>query len=311
MYQATRISALIVVVFYACALLFFLMLPIAALAEETPASTAPTAASEKPAERRLVAVLDLKHGPDTEGAARALTAVLTAEIGAMAEYRAVSRNELQSILAHQADAALMGCESVNCMADIAKLVDAQLIVSGSVEKLDQAYVLALTLVDPSGPTILNRQEVSWRGSSDDLVSLVRPYVDRLFAGPAAANFVGQIEIFAPDGALAFIDGQAVGAAPFKGPIGPLSTGVHTLYVSKDGSIPYETPIVVSRGETAIARIDLVEEPFYTTWWFWGTAAGSTALIVAGGATAGALLWSNVSAPKPTRILFSSPLPAAQ
>src|SRR5688500_12068608 len=64
-----------------------------------------------------VAVLDLKATAGNEGAARALTTLITNEIGSRKGWRAVSRNEVKALLAHQADQRLVGCEETQCIAD--------------------------------------------------------------------------------------------------------------------------------------------------------------------------------------------------
>ena len=105
-----------------------------------------------------VAVLDLKAGPGTEGIAKALTTLVTAEVGAQRGYRAVSRNELRAILSHQADQRLLGCEEAQCLADIGKLAQARRVIAGSIEtsRIDgaaadgtagDATVLSLVLVE--------------------------------------------------------------------------------------------------------------------------------------------------------------------
>jgi hypothetical protein len=262
--------------------------------EEVRATTerrAPAAAGEE----KLAAVLDLRAGPGSEKIAQALTTVLTAEVGALPDTRAVSRTELKAILAHQADASLLGCESVNCMADVAKLADASLVVSGSVDQVQDAHVLSLTLVDPSGPRILERQEVAWRGDPDEMLSLVRPYVDRLFAGAEASQRAGSLEVFAPAGALVVIDGKEVGRAPLAAPVHGLPTGAHALLVSLEGHETYKHDVIVTRNETAIARVELIEEPLTSQWWFW-TAAGGTALVAVGVAS-GLTAWGIVEGSK--------------
>jgi hypothetical protein len=234
--------------------------------------------------RRLVAITDLKPGTGSERIAETMTTVLTAEIGSHEGLKALSRNELKAIIAHQADAAMLGCESVNCMADIAKLADAELVVSGSVERIEDAYVLSLTLVDPSGPRVLERQQATWRSSPDEMIAVVRPTVQRLLAGPRTASLMGKLEIIAPADAKLVIDGKDVGKSPLPAPIADLSTGVHRLDVLKDGFEPWHKDVAVGSNETTLARAELIDVPFYSQWWFW-TATGGT-VLAAGGVTAG-------------------------
>jgi hypothetical protein len=258
--------------------------------ETAPPPPAPPAAAPVVVEnkKKLVAVLDLKGGVGAEATASAVTTVLTAEVGALDGYDAVSRNELQSVLQHQANASALGCDDVGCLANIGKLANAQLVISGSVDKVEGAHVLALSLIDPAGPNVVDREDVSWRGTPEEMLAVVRPTVDRLLAGPQAATHTGTLEIIAPSGATIVVDGKDVTAGE---PIRNLAVGVHRLKVSKQGLEPFDGDVVVAWNETTIARPELAEIPLTSQAWFWVTT-GSVALIAAGvavGITSFALL----------------------
>ncbi|MFZ9888791.1 MAG: hypothetical protein ACO3JL_14930, partial [Myxococcota bacterium] len=158
----------------------------------------------------LIAVLDLRASDGASGLASALATVITAELNARDDVRAVSRSEIQAILAHKADQALLGCESVKCAADLGKLVEADLVIVGSIEQVAQAYVFSLSLVDPVVPEVKERVEATWRSGPDEIVILARPYVDRLLGGANAGSYVGALDVLAPDGATVFVDGKEVG-----------------------------------------------------------------------------------------------------
>ncbi len=248
--------------------------------EAVPPLEPPPTDKLQPRTERQVAVLDVKGVGSADAIAQAITTVLTAEVGALPNIKAISRNELKAIVSHQADASLVGCEAVGCMADIAKLVDADLLVTGTLDVADSAYVLSFTVIDPAGPRVVERQQFSWHGKPEGMLDAVRPYVDRLFAGPDAAGRTGSLEVFADDGALIVVDGKEVGRAPLSSPVRDLPTGVHALEVSKEGYDAYKGEMVVARGESSIARIALVEQPIYAQWWFWPVTGGA-ALAVAG------------------------------
>lgn len=294
-------------------------LPLAAEGADTseaPADTPPEAAAATAGEvaRKIVAVLDLKTEGDVQALANALATVMATDISARDGLRAVSRNELKSLLAHNADASLLGCDSANCASDIAKLVDAQLVVSGTLGQVPVAeagggrpLVLTLSLIEPSGPAIVARADVTWRGAPEEIVGAVRPLLDRLFDGPAAAQYTGGLELFAPAGATVVVDGKEVGTAPLSAPVKDLGIGVHVVQVSAPGYVPAKKDVIVSRNETTIVRVLLEEEPYYTQWWFWTAVGGGTAVAVAGG-TALALVALSQETP-PSRVVVKAPLPA--
>lgn len=276
----------------------------------TPAPAVPVAPVTQVATtagpRKTIAVLDLRAGEATAAAARALTVVVTAEVAATPGYAAVSRNDLRSLLAHQSDGQMLGCEQLSCMADIAKLAAADLIVAGSIEQVESAHVFSLELIDPVEPRVLERQTATWRDQPERMVELARPYVDRLLAGTQAQTYQGDLEVIAPEGATLTLDGKVVGTAPLATKVTGLSTGVHSLRADKEGYLPFVGDLAVVRNETTLVRVDLVDadsaRPWYARWWVWGSVGGGLAVI--GGAAAAVTVFAVLSQPDPTTLSLS-------
>ncbi len=229
--------------------------------------------------------------------------MLTAEIAALPGYRAISRNELKALFSHQADTQLAGCDEVQCMASVASLLNATLLLSGDVQRLEGATALGLTLVDvTSGDArIAARQETAWRGTDEDLLLLARPLVQRLFDAPHADEHRGHIELLADEGARVVLDGDDVGITPLSAPLPAVSTGAHRVSLRKDGFVPLDLDLVVARGETTLARGELVPIPLTAQPWFWWTAGG--VFLVAGGAATAAIVWN---LPQDTRVIVGKP-----
>jgi PEGA domain len=283
--------------------------PAVSVVPESPPETAPAVPSLPPPApapsvvlERLVAVAEVRADRQLESSARAVTTVLAAEIAAARGYRAVAPNELRALLSHQADASLLGCDSVNCLANVAKLADAELLATGTLESVDGALVLSLSLIEPSGPTVQARQEAVWRGSADDMLALVRPLVQRMLAGADGQAHQGALEVTAPAGALVVVDGREVGRAPLPAPLAAMPTGAHTVRVELDGHLPYQSDVVVAHNETTVARAILEEIPFTQRPWFWIAAGG--AALVAGGAAAGITAWAVLSQEQSTSVVLA-------
>lgn len=258
-----------------------------------------------PGEKLVVAILDLKATGGAEASAAALTTMLTAEVSTLPGFQAISRNELKSILAHQADAQTAGCQEISCMGDVATLVNAKRVLTGQVSKLEGATAISLTLVDTSDrePRIAARQEAAWRGRDDELLLLARPLIQRLFDAEHAGSHVGNIEFFTADGALVIVDGKEAGTTPFKGPLRDLPTGAHTVMVQKDGFLPQQMDVVVARNETTLARVDLQELALTDRPWFWAAAGG--VVLLAGGTAAGITTWAVLNQPHDTKVALGA------
>ena len=78
-------------------------------------------------------VLDIKSEDNAE-LARALTAVLSAQISMLDGFKAISRNDLNALLTQMETAQVLGCDDVKCAVSIAKAAKADYVVYGSVEK---------------------------------------------------------------------------------------------------------------------------------------------------------------------------------
>lgn len=259
---------------------------------------------------KLVAVLDLKPGVGAEAAAVAMTTMLTAEVSAIDGYKGISRNEIKSILSHSADAQLAGCNEPRCAADVAHLVNADVLVTGTVDKVGGATVVALSLIDAGsvngdeGPQVLGRQEAAFRGPDDQLLNLARPLAQRLFDGPNAAKHMGSLELFSQEGVTVVVDGKEVGPTPLAS-LKDITTGVHTLGFQKSGYQPQTVDVVVSKNEPTVVRVDLVEESLFEQPWFWAAAGG--VVLVAGGTTAGIVIATIGSQEQPTRVVLGKPV----
>lgn len=280
-------------------LLVFAFAALPAAAEEGVAA-APT---------KLVAVLDLKPTVGAEAAAAALTTMLVAEVAAIDGHKAISRNELKSILAHSADAQLAGCNEARCAADVAHLVNADVLVAGTVDKVGGATVVSLSLIDAgskdatTGPTVLGRQEAAFRGPDDQLLNLARPLTQRLFDAQNAGKHRGTLELFAEDGAVVVVDGKEVGKTPLPSQK-DLPTGVHSVSFSKDGRVSQSFDVVVARNEPTVVRVELVEESLFEQGWFWATAGG--VVLVAGGTAAGITTYALLNQNTPSRVVLGKP-----
>jgi hypothetical protein len=245
-----------------------------------------------------VAVLDLRATDDVKGAAKALATLITAEVASHPGHKALSRGELASIIAQQADAQLLGCDQPACMADIGTLVAADRVVAGSLERVESgALVLSLLLVDPKGPTVLERVAFSWNAPADDLVDLARPAVDRLLLGKRALELKGALEVVVMAGAEVAVDDKALGEAPVK-PVRDLPIGVHRVSVRKPGFVPVDRDVAITADETTVARVDLVDElslqPWYARWYVWGTAIAAVAVV--GGSIGAVAAWQYFQTP---------------
>jgi hypothetical protein len=183
-----------------------------------------------------------------------------------------------------------------CLAAIGKKLGVEVVVTGTVGSLGDAYILNIKAIDVATQKTLQRiQTDPLRGSPDDLIEGVRVAAYRLLA-PAQLHGALQIQSDLV-GAAVELDGKTIGKTPLpnQGVVTKLALGAHKLKVSAPGYAPFEEPVdvrfqKVSQVVVRLIASDVVlgtgktvtveRKPFYSrTWFIVGAAVGA---IVIGG-----------------------------
>ena len=261
-----------------------------------------------------VAVLDIKSSEDNAELARALTAVLSAQISMLDGFKAISRNDLNALLTQMETAQVLGCDDVKCAVSIAKAAKADYVVYGSVEKIDEDHTFSLTLTDPTVPQVVNRQNVVWRSEATGMVDLVAPYTKKLMLGEKASDYVGSLDLLVMEGATVFLNGKEVGESPLAGPIRELPIGQHHLEITKKGFVTDKRDVVVANDQTTAVRIELIDKKslkkLWQRWDFWTYVGLGTAAIAGGGIYLACGVYDACAepAPPPTTLSFEAAVP---
>jgi hypothetical protein len=277
-----------------------------ALAQEQT-KDAPKQMVNTPTQDVRLAIMDMKiASPDLDPlVGETLAAVLSAEVKAQVgtSFTVISRNDLRALVGQQIEAQELGCDEPRCIADLGKAAAAHQMLTSSLGKVGDDWVLTLELIDVAQSLVTERQAITWRGEAQGLVELVRPMVTFLL-DPEATNYKGHLEIIsAQEGALVHLDEEEQGNIPLP-LLKDLAIGRHRVKVFKPGYLPFEGDVVVQHQETTLFQVQLIDEaslkPWYTSWWVWG----GTATLVAGALTTAYFLQPETS----TSIRVHSPLP---
>ena len=261
-----------------------------------------------------VAVLDLQSTEENADLARALTAVLSAQISMIDGHKAISRNDLHALLSQMETAQVLGCDDVKCAVNIAKAAKADLVVYGSIEEIDGAHTFSITLTEPQTPQVLSRQNVVWRSDAAGMVDLVAPYTQKLFLGEDANTLKGDLDMIVMDGATVYLNGKEIGETPLSGPIRDLPIGQHAIEISKKGYVTHKADVVVGSAQTTALRIELIDEAslkkLWQRWDFWTYVGIGTAAIAGGGIYLACGVYDACSepAPPPTTLTFEAAVP---
>lgn len=219
---------------------------------------------------------------------RALAAEVSEAIRARPDSLVLGADQLVERLASENRGDLAGCRDRSCYAELAGTVGADELVTGQVDRERDLWTLTLLRLEANSLESLGETRLQWGGSEDELVTLVAPAVDRLFANDPE-RLLGQIDVGAPAGSVVFVDGarRAEGPGVVDVPVG----GVEVRIEPPAGAAVTRW-VVVRR--SALTRVDFGVDgaspapkgrPLVSKWWFWtligvGVMVATTAVVVA-------------------------------
>lgn len=231
----------------------FLLLPAAAAAQaptrENPAKTA----AEQPAKRVLVWQLS-SLGVDPEMADN-LESFLRNSVSTLPGLTAISRVELDLALAKPHHEALRSCPGgPSCAAKMGRLVQAEVVVFGSIGRMGAAFSMNLVAVNPKTRRVIAKQRSNVSGSRDLLIPGVRLAVFALLA-PERIKGALRIEVQLAGVAIT-VNGKKVGETPIAGVIEGLSPGMHKVELTKSGYAPFTKDVEIRAFETTRLKVEL-------------------------------------------------------
>jgi len=232
-------------------MLHVIMLGLLLAAGEPAADSSATAVA-----KQRLAVLELKAEGASAELATTLSQVVAEQAGKTPGFDAISQAEISSLLNVEKQRQLLGCADESCLAEIGGALGAKLVLSGTLGKLEDSYVLSLQLLDTRRAKIQSRESRTVTGSLEVLVAAAKDLTHRLLTGKPL-DTTGKIRFaLLPPGAALTIDGTLVGHAPLDGAI-TLEQGTHRVHAEKDGYIPYDNTLEVVAGSTLFNEINLV------------------------------------------------------
>lgn len=247
-------------------------LPHCADAPLPPAAPAPTSTAVR------VMMLDLEGAGPNFGVARALGQVVAAEAAQAKGLEILSADEVRAVLQNEANKQLMGCDDASCLSELADAMDADLLVSGSLDETTGAPVLTLSLVNTRALVVVNRATLAWPGDPARLPDVARAAAQLLVFEKAQRPPATIVVANAPPGAQVYVDGFDRTADAATGKIGGLDAGVHEVRVVALDMEPKTEHVVVTAGGSAQVDGALESVPVFASSWFW---LGAGAAVVTG------------------------------
>lgn len=239
-------------------------------------------------EKLQIAVIPLSAQGIEKSTADALTQILSAELNSIQGVSVTGRDDIEAMLSKvEMDAQLDCLDNLQCVVEIGASFGLSKLVTGSVGKIKNNWVVSTKLIDVREASVLNRVLESYDGEEDELKNAVRLSAYRLTGvdfreKTGGVNFSFNIR----EGEIQFGgDKKTMDSGNFlKDNLVP---GRYYLKVADTSEkyLPMQTDVYIPPGAVNVKTMTLMEapRPWYKTWWFWtitGTVvAGASATTV--------------------------------
>jgi TolB-like protein len=221
--------------------------------------------------------------------ASAMTQILAAELNQIEGVRVISSDDIAALLSKVQTEGELGCtDNMQCIVEIGASLGLSKLVSGTVGKIDDTYVISAQLIDTRKAEVENRVLEAFAGDATELSSAVKLTAYRL-AGVDYSKRSGGVDFtFNVDQAQVRLGQKQAQATDSRVKFERLAPGRYSLRVlaDRDRYAPLQTDIYVAPGVANVRTFSLLERPvaLYERWWFWTAigvaAAGGTALAIA-------------------------------
>ncbi len=240
----------------------------------------------KPGETLKLAVMPLAARGVEQATSDALTAILSSELNSIQGVNVIGQDDINAMLAKvQTDAEMQCTDSLECVIEIGASLGLSKLISGSVGKVKDTWVISIQLIDTRRGEVENRVLESFDGEKDELRNAVK----------LAAYQIAGIDYTAKKGGVELtfnVKEATLQLGAEKGDVKEsqykqteLVPGRYSLRVLADPEdyLPLQTDIYIAPGANNVKNLAVPEQPtpWYKTWWFWTV----TGVVIAGAAAA--------------------------
>lgn len=235
--------------------------PDAAKPTAEPAGVARVKRAAKQDGKTKIAVLDLKGSDSVPKELRESVGSLIPEaLDGLGPFKAISKQDIEQMLALEAMKESVGCSDVACLAEIGGALGADYMVTGSLIRVEQTYMLQLQLLNIRTSRPEQRLTREYTGGPQGLFDEVRVAAKMLVRDLLETRSGSLALKVSEEGATIRIDGSIVGTSPLEKLA--LAGGLHTLTVEREGFVRQSRDISVRENETTDADVVLLPSQDY-------------------------------------------------
>jgi TolB-like protein len=135
-----------------------------------------------------VAVLELRATGVDPALAESLFELLATRVGEAGDFAVVSRSDIASMLGFEKQKALLACaDDSACLVEISGALGVDRLVTGSVGKVGDTFILTLKCIDAHRARVMGRVSETVEGKPDALIAALVRAVPRIFAEDLRAS----------------------------------------------------------------------------------------------------------------------------
>lgn len=212
------------------------------------------AAPPPPAKRTKTVVVGIqgRRGVDPD-LARAMADVVQSVLTTDTTRVVLGRDDIAQVVQLEAEKQAMGCSDSSCLSEVATALDADRIVTGTMDKVGTSFLIVITEIDARALEPVARVEATVPADESKLIDAVRSSARELLAkSPRMAPGGPPVLVVSsnPPGAEVYVDDRLVGKTPLT--TGELAPGDHKVRLRPIGAPVVEfTAPVGQKGATAV------------------------------------------------------------
>jgi len=206
-----------------------------------------------------IAVLDLEATQSVAPAlAETLTTLVAQHLTDTGAFHVTSQADVRRLIGFEKMKTALTCDlDASCLVDIGQTLGVPLLLAGKLSKLDDRYLLSLTLTDVEKPAVLGR-ELTESASEIALADASARAIARL-VGPVLESHAGRIVLVdAAEDLEVFVDGALAGRTPLAEV--RATPGTHRVEVKREGWRTFARDVVVPVDNARVVRVVMVPLP---------------------------------------------------
>jgi hypothetical protein len=194
--------------------------------------------------KRNIAVIDFDaRGGTNYGESGVLTDRLRAIIVRRDYFNVVDRGKMEAILS-EVGFQQTGCTSKECAVEVGKILNAELMITGTIGKLGELYTIDIILIEVETARIIKSITREYEGKVENILPVMEKVADDII--DILVSTFGSLNVTTePVSAEIWIDNKKIRNSPSR--IDSILMGIHNVKFIAEGYAPFEDKVTIEKG----------------------------------------------------------------